>query len=429
MADRAFRTFWFGQTVSLFGSQVTFLALPLAAILVLHASPLEMGLLGAVEFAPFLLLTLVAGAWIDRIRRRPVLLAANLLRAGLIGLVPVAAVTGQLSMPILAAIAFAAGCCAVCFEVAMLAYVPSLVGRERLTSANARLFGSASAAEVVGPGLAGLLVSIVGAPLALLADAASYLVSALSLASIRRPEPEPAVAPRRNLRAEITEGLRAVFGHPILRAFAFEAATFNVFVNALNAAFLLYLTRELGFAPALVGTVLAVGAVGSLAGSVLAGRLAARLGLGRTILGAMIVACSVYLVIPFLGGPTPFAAGVLGAVLAVAGAGISVTVIHVMTIRQTVTPDRLLARMNASYRTLGYGLMPVGALLGGILGETLGLRVALLVGAIGIACAPLWVVFSPVRRIGRLSDVGTPEQARANGTPDAPVPGLASEAA
>jgi MFS family permease len=401
----AFRNLWFGQTLSLFGSQVTFLALPLSAILVLHASPFEMGLLAAVEYAPFLFLTLFAGAWIDRIRRRPVMLGANLARAGLIGAIPVAAALGLLSLPLLAVVAFAAGCGAVVFEVAFLAYVPSLVGRDRLTTANARLFSSASAAEIAGPGLAGALVSLVGAPFALAADALSYLVSAGSLAAIRHPEPAPAARSGRDLRAEIGEGLRVTFGQPILRAFAFEAATFNLFWALFNAAFLLFLTRELGLVPALVGLIFVVGAVGSLAGSLVAGRLAARLGLGTTILGAMIIACSVYLAIPFVDGSSPTTVGVLALVLAVAGAFVAITVIHVMTIRQTVTPNRLLARMNASYRTLGYGVMPVGAVLGGILGEAFDLRSALAVGAIGIACAPLWVVFSPVRRIRRIEDV------------------------
>jgi predicted MFS family arabinose efflux permease len=405
MADRAFGTFWLGQTVSLFGSQVTFLALPLTAILVLRASPFQMGVLGAIELAPFLFLTLLVGAWVDRIRRQPVLLAANALRALLVTIVPLSAAMGLLSFGLLAGVALLVGACAVCFEVAYLAYIPSLVGRDRLASSNARLFASSSAAEVAGPGLAGVLVSVVGAPFALVADAASYVVSAVSLASIRRPEPSPARAADRNLRAEIAEGLRATFGQPVLRAFAFEAATFNLFVNVLNAAFLLFLTRELGFEPALVGTVLAVGAVGSLAGSLVAGRIARRFDLGTTILGAMVAACSVYLVIPFLGGPVPVAAGMLAAVMAVAGAGISVTVIHVMTIRQTITPDRMLARMNASYRTLGYGLMPIGSLLGGAIGEAFGLRAALMVGAVGIASAPLWVVFSPARRIRTIEDV------------------------
>jgi MFS family permease len=405
MRDSAFRTLWIGETLSLFGSQVTLLALPLSAILMLGASPVEMGILAAVEYAPFLLLTLFAGAWIDRIRRRPVMLVANLARAGLVGSIPLAAALGVLSLPYLGAVAFAVGCGAVFFEVAFLAYVPTLVGRDRLTTANARLFSSISAAEVVGPGLAGALVSLVGAPFALAADALSYLLSAGSLASIRKPEPEPAARSGHDLRAEIGEGLRVTFGHPILRAFAFEAATFNLFAATLNAAFLLFLTRELGLVPAVVGSIFVIGALGSLVGSVIAGRLALRFGTGTTIVGAMIAACSVYLVIPFVGGASPFTVGILGLVLAVAGAFIAITVIHVMTIRQTVTPDRLLARMNASYRTLGYGVMPFGALLGGVIGEVFGLRAALAVGAIGIAAAPLWVVFSPVWRIRQIEDV------------------------
>ena len=213
-------------------------------------------------------------------------------------------------------------------------------------------------------------MSLVGAPFALAADALSYLVSAGSLAAIRQPELAPAARSGRDLRAEIGEGLRVTFGQPILRAFAFEAATFNLFWALFSAAFLLFLTRDLGFAPALVGLIFVIGAMGSLVGSLVAGRLAARFGFGTTILGAMVIACSVYLAIPFVEGSSAMTAGMLALVLAVAGAFIAITVIHVMTIRQTVTPNHLLARMNASYRTLGYGVMPIGAVLGGILGHS-----------------------------------------------------------
>jgi MFS family permease len=422
MHDREFRKLWLGETVSLFGSQVTLLALPLTAILVLNASPFQMGVLGAVEFFPFLALTLLAGAWIDRVRRRGVLVMANAARALLIGSVPVAAALGWLSYAYLLVVALAMGCFTVVFEVAFLAYTPSLVGRDRLTGANARLYGSIAAAEVGGPGLAGALVATVGAPFALVADALSYLVSVASLGAIRRAEPALAVPARRDLRAEIVEGVRSVFGNPLLRAFALEAATFNLFFNAMNATFLLFLTRELGLEPGAVGAVFALGATGSLAGSAIAGRIADRLGLGTTILAAVVLACSVYLVIPFVGGPPLVAAIVIAAVLAIAGAFVAITVIHVITIRQAVTPDRLLARMNASYRTLGYGVIPVGALLGGAIGEAFGLRTALLVGAIGAAAAPIWIVVSPVHRLRRLEDLARADELEPH--PDAlAVPG------
>lgn len=403
--DREFRKFWLGETVSLFGSQVTLLALPLTAILVLGATPVEMGILGAVEFVPFLFLTLPAGVWIDRTRRRPILLGANAVRSVLIGSVPVAAALDWLTYPYLLVAAFGVGCCTVLFDVAYLAYTPSLVGRQRLTGANARLYGSISAAEVGGPGLAGALVSLLGAPFAMAVDALSYVVSVASLGAIRRAEPRPTPPARRDVRDELAEGLRSVFGDPLLRAFALEAATFNLFFNAMNAAFLLFLTRELGLGPAAVGALFAVGATGSIAGSALAAPLAHRIGLGRTILVTVILACVVYLAIPFVGGPPLVAAGILALVLATAGAFTAVTVIHVVTIRQSVTPDRLLARMNASYRTLGYGVIPIGALLGGVVGDAFGLRTALLVGAIGVALAPAWIIASPVRRIRRLEDV------------------------
>jgi MFS family permease len=253
-------------------------------------------------------------------------------------------------------------------------------------------------------------VSLVGAPFALAADALSYLVSGASLASIDRPEPEPAPPTdgRSGLRAEMAEGLRATFGDPILRAFAAEAATFNLFVNVILAAFLLFATHELGLDPAVVGTILAVGALGSLGGSLVAARLAVRFGLGPTILGVMFLACLVYLAVPFAGGPTPIAVAILTVVFVAEGAGVAISNVHVVTIRQSITPDRLLARMNASYRAVVYGVIPIGSILGGVIGELLGLRAALLVGALGIAVAPLWIVASPIPRIRRLGDLVGP---------------------
>lgn len=400
-----FRRFWLGQTVSLFGSQVTFLALPMTAILALHASPLQLGLLGFAAFAPYLVLTLPAGAWIDRRRRRPILLVSNLARAGLIAIVPIDAVFGTLSFPLLIAVALGMGVFSVLFEVAYQAYLPALVDRGDLAAANARLVGSMSAASVGGPGLGGMLVSIAGAPFALLADAASYVVAGLSLAGIRRTEPIPGGPPVRNMRAEIAEGLRVTFGHGLLRAFALEAAAYNLFTSAITTVFLLFATRELGLEPAMVGMLFAIGAVGSVVGSLVARPMGARFGFGRTIAFAMLVACLPFIALPFAGGPKPLAATIVGAVFVLDGLGVSIATVYVLTIRQAATPNRLLARMNASYRALGYGVIPIGALLGGAAAEVLGLRTALLLAAAGVAAAPLFVVLSPIVRFRNVDEV------------------------
>jgi MFS family permease len=402
--NRDFVRFWAGESVSLVGSQVTALALPFMAVLVLDASPAQMGLLGAVGFLPFLVVTLPAGAWIDRHDRRPVLIVANLGRAALLATIPLAAALHVLGMELLYLIAFAVGVLTVAFEVAYLAYLPSLVSRERLTTANGRLLASASAAEMGGPGLAGLLISIVGAPVALAVDAASYIVSAISLIGIARREPPPAPDPAggRHVIAEIREGLQVTFGSPLLRAVAAEAATYNGLYQMIEVLVLLYFTRELGLDPTTIGLLFAVGAVGALLGSLVAGKLAARFGLGRTIAGSMVLGCAAPLLLPLASGPPLVSGALIAASFFVGGFGVAISNVHVVSIRQTATPDRLLGRMNASYRTVVYGAIPLGALLGGVLGELIGLRETLTVAAVGLLLAPLWVLRSPIPGMRRL---------------------------
>ena len=395
--DPDFVRFWAGESISLVGSQVTALALPLTAVLLLGATPAQMGMLVAFGYMPFLAITLPAGVWIDRRRRRPVLIVANLCRASIVAIVPIAAVLGVLRIEWLYVIAFAAGLFTVAFEVGFLAYVPSLVPRDQLTTANGRLQASASAAQVGGPGLAGILVSMLGAPLALLVDAASYLVSAVSLATIQRRELEPAMGTKRkDMIGEVREGLRMTFGHPVLRAFAAEAATYNALWQIVEVLLILYLTRTFGLDAATIGVLFAVAAVGSLVGSLLAGPLAARLGLGPTIVGSMVVGCAAPILMPLATGPAPLALVMLGAAMFLGSLGVGVSNVHVVSIRQTVTPAHLLGRMNASYRTVVWGAIPIGALFGGALGELIGLRAAIAVASVGLLFVPLWVIRSPV---------------------------------
>jgi predicted MFS family arabinose efflux permease len=315
----------------------------------------------------------------------------------------------MLRFELLLAVVFLAGTLRVLFEVGYRAFVPSIVGRDQLTSANSALVGSASAAEVGGPGLGGLLVAAAGAPFALLVDAASYLASGLAIISIRgseddrrrdrRPgaDQQSANPPqRRDLVRDIREGLRQTFGNPYLRAFAAEAATYNGLYYAMSVLFLLYATRELGFDPAVIGLLFAIGSVGSLAGSLVAGRLMGRFGLGPTIVGSMVLACSVPIVVPLAEGPRPLVFVLIATSLTVAGFGVAISNVHVVSLRQAVTPEAMLGRMNASYRTLVYGAIPIGSLAGGFLGHAIGLRPTLLIAALGLVLTPLWVVRSPV---------------------------------
>lgn len=400
-----FLLFWAGESISLFGSQVTTLALPLTAIGVLNAGAGQLGILNALSFAPFLLLTLLAGVWVDRRRRRPLLIMANLGRALLLGLVPVLAFQELLRIEHLYAIGFAGGMLTVAFDVAYQSYLPSLVDRDALTEANSKLTASASIAEIGGPGLGGVLVELLSAPFALALDALSYLVSALGMLLIRAPEPAPA-AEHGSILGDIGAGLRLTFSNPYLRAMAGEAATYNLFEQAIWTVLVLYATSELGIGPGAIGIILAVASSGALLGALLAAPLARRFGVGRTILGSMMVACSGPLLIPLASGPRAQIVAMLLAALFLDGFGCAVSNVHVVSLRQTVTPDNMLGRMNASYRTLIYGTIPLGALLGGALGEAIGLRPTLLVSAIGLLPALAWVWWSPVRGLRSM-----PEQA------------------
>jgi MFS family permease len=400
-----FMKLWTGETVSVFGSQVTELALPLVAILTLNAGPGQLGLLNGAKFLPFVLLSLFAGVWIDRWRRRPVLIGANIGRAVLIGLVPLSAALGLLSIKLLYVVAFLGGMLTVLFDLAYLSYLPSLIPRTRLIDGNGKLQASQSLAGIGGPGLAGLLVQLLTAPIALLVDALSYLVSAASLLSIRQREPAPDSGTGDGAwRQEIAEGLRAVFGNPYLRALAGQAATFNLFEDLVLTVFLLYGIRELDLGPAMIGLVFGAGSAGAFLGS-MAGRHATRVaGLGTVLIAAGTIACLSPLLFLFAHGPDAPSVAVLAGALLVHGVSVAVGNVNAVALRQSITPNRLLGRMNASYRLLTYGAIPLGSLLGGALASAFGIRMALVTG---LACLPLavsWLVFSPVMRLRDLSD-------------------------
>lgn len=393
-----FLKLWAGETISLLGSQVTLLALPLTAVLTLHADAAQMGYLTAAETLPFLMVGLFAGVWIDRARRRPIMVAADVGRFALLLGVPLLAVTGHLSMAALYPIAFLVGVLTVFFDVAYMAFLPTLVGREQLVEGNSKLEVSRSGAQIAGPGLAGLLIGLVTAPIAIAADAASFLGSALFLLGIRTPEPAPVhQGARRSVRQDIAEGLRVVLGNPLLRSIAGCTGTSNFFGSASQAIVILYLTRDLGIGPALLGLIYATGNVGYLAGALLSGRVPERIGLGPTIMVSALMFGTTAILVPLAGGPRPLVVAVLITWRVIAGAGNPLYNVNQVSLRQRITPDRLLGRMNASTRFLIWGTMPVGSLLGGWLGTALGLRPTLVVAAVGMTLAVLWVWFSPVR--------------------------------
>jgi MFS family permease len=400
LANRDFVKLWTGETISLIGTQVTQLALPLVAILTLHATVLQVGFLNATRYAPVVVFSLIAGVWLDRRRRRPVLVASDVACAIFIGLIPVASALGVLSMWLLYVLAVLAGASQVFLDIGSLAYLPGLVERRHLAEANSKMQVSYAVAEIAGPTLAGLLVGLLTAPITLSVDAVSYLCSMVMLLAVRKREPSPQPdGPAPSVRHSVTEGLSAVFGSRMLRSLLLQSCTFNFCQNALITVFVVYAIRRLGLSSAELGFVIGAGALAAFAGALVANRIRARFGLGPTLIVATSGAClsSLLLLIPH--SASPAALVILGA--AQAGYGVNVVIYNIITVtlRQIVTPNRLLARMNGSYRMLLFGAGPLGAVSGGVLGTALGLRPALVITAIALTTPAAWIPFSPVFRL------------------------------
>jgi len=400
LANRDFAKLWAGETVSLIGTQVTQFALPLVAILTLNATVFEVGVLNALRFLPLIPLSLLAGVLLDRRRRRPVLLGCALGNVVLIGLVPVSSVTGMLSIGLLYVVTTLVGTLNMTFEVGALSYMPFLVEPRHLSEANSKIQASMAVAGIAGPGLAGLLVGLITAPITLSVDAVSYLGSALSLISISKPEPEPEKsAERPSIRRSIAEGLHAVYGSKLLRALLAQSAVLNLFYAAVVTVFVVYAVRVLGLSPFKLGIVIGAAAVGGLTGALLATRTRRALGLGRAMAVSTIGVSAGPLMFVIPRGAGPLSMVVLVAAQFVYGCSIAIFNVNAITLRQTVTPQRLLARMNATYRMVIYGVPLFGATSGGLLGSAVGLRSALVISLVAMVSPVLWIFFSPVFRL------------------------------
>ncbi len=392
-----FMKLWTAQTISVFGDQFTGLAIPLIAALTLHATAGQMGILTAVERAPFLLIGLFAGVWVDRLPRRPILITGDLGRAAVLLTIPFAALTAGLSMPHLYAVGLFVGILTVFFDVAYQAYLPAMVNRRQLVEGNSKLEATRSLGNLAGPGIAGVVIQLLSAPLAIVLDAASFVVSGGLIALIRGREPVVARSARGAMLAEVREGLGVVFGNRLLRSIAGCTGTFNFFTSALSTLYILFATRELGLGPAQIGVIFSLSNVSGLLGALTAGRLAARFGVGHTILAATLIDGLGLISIPFATRATAFLVLVLAGLLT--SFANPVYNINQVSLRQAITPDRLQGRMNATMRFLVWGTMPLGGLAGGVLGEALGLRPAIAISVAGGALAFLWVAFSPVRAL------------------------------
>jgi MFS family permease len=379
------------------GDQFTVLAFPLAAVIVLHASPSQMGILQALGTLPFLLLGLVAGVWADRYRRRRLMILSDVSRALLLLSVPLAFLLGSLSIYLLYVVTFGAGMFTVVFDVTYQAYLPSLVDPGQLIDANGRLQGSASVASVVGPGLAGSLISVVAAPFAILFDSLSFIWSALSLGSIKKKEALLPRDSRRPILQEIGTGLGLVLHNGKLRSIAACTATSNLFSSIIGAVVVLYAVERLGMTPFLIGTMFALASLGSVLGALAARGLAVSLKVGPLIMvSALVSDLGGLLVIPAV---PPYGGSFLIAAYFVMSFGGVVYNINQVSYRQALVPVSLQGRLNATMRFIVWGTLPIGALLGGVIGQAVGLYPALVVGAIGGSFSFLWLVFSQVRDV------------------------------
>jgi MFS family permease len=396
---RDFRNLWAAETVSQLGTQVSQFALPLVAIIVLKASAFEVALLGVIEFAPFILISLPAGVWVDRLRRKPILVTADVGRALLLASIPITYWLDVLTIWQLYGVGFAVGVLTVFFDVSYQSYLPSLVSSKQLVEGNSKLEVSRSGAQLAGPGVAGVLVEAVTAPVAVLVDAVSFVASAIFLFRIRKDETAPTRAERQagpGMKAEVAEGLRWVLGNRYLRWIAASTATFNFFGNIIGAVYLVFAVRELGLRPGVIGLVFAVSNVGYLLGALVANRLSRRFGVGPAIvIGALGSTSLLLLAIAPKSNPIPF----LIAAQAISSMGIPIYNITQVSFRQAITPERIQGRMNSVMRFIVWGVMPLGALLGGALATWFGLRTAIWVGAIGMSLAVLPVLLSPVRTL------------------------------
>jgi MFS family permease len=399
--NQPFRRFWAAQTVSLVGDQITVIALPLVAVLALDASAAQMGYLFAAELAPNLFFSLHAGAWIDRRgRRRQLMIATDLMRAGLIGSIPLAYAFDGLTFPHLLVVGFLMGTMSVLFQVSYSALFVALLPRDRYVDGASLLHGTRAFSYVAGPSAGGVLVQALSAPVTLFVDAVSYVVSALFLRRVAATEPET----ERAGRGHVVAGVRYIFGSPVIRAALGATATINFFNFVFFTLFILYATRELGVLPGTLGLVLGAGAVGGVIGSVATAAIGRRIGLGPAFALGCVLFPAPLLLVPLAGGPEWLVLAFLFLAEFASGLGVMVLDINAGAISAAIVPDRLRSRVSGAYMVVNYGVRPIGALVAGALGTWIGVRATLFVGTAGAILGVLWLLPSPILGLRQLTE-------------------------
>jgi len=402
-----FAKLWTAQTIAQFGTQVSLLGIPLVAALTLDVTPFEFGLLTTIEFLPFIFISLPAGVWVDRLRRKPILIAGDIGRGVALLSIPIAFALDVLTIWQLYAVGFIVGSLTVFFDVAYQSYLPSLVERDEILDGNAKLEMSRSAAQIAGPGLAGVVIGALSAPIAIVITTVAYVVSGGFVWRIRKPEPEPDYHARRargqrgpGMLQEIREGLGYVLTHRFLRAIAATTAVSNFFGNIAFSIMLLYVVRAFEMTSEQIGFAFSLGSIGFLLGAVLANRLGRRLGVGPTIVLSAIIFGPATL--PIALATRDIALPMLALTGFIGGFGGAVYNINQVSLRQAITPTRLQGRMNASMRFVVWGTIPLGATLGGALGGLIGLNETIWIGSIGGLFAFVPVMLSPVRGVRQM---------------------------
>ena len=399
-AHKDFLKFWTGDTITQFTGQITNLALPTIAVLTLRVTPLQLGILIALGFIAFPTLGLFVGVWMDRVRRRPVMILANLIQVAALASVPLTYVFHVLNLSQLYVVSLIMGTTQVFFDVAYQSYLPSLVNKENLVEGNQRLQTSEGAAQVVGPSVASGMMQLVGAAISLTADAVGTLLSIFTLISIRKPEPKPERnSPDGQSRffTEMKEGIKVISGNSLLWTQAGCTATANLGSNIFFVAIYLYAYRTLGISEGIIGIAFSIGAVGFLIGVLVCSALTKKLRLGRSI--ALSNACNFGLLIVLLAHADSFAVLILGVALFVSSFGVPIYNINQVSLRQTITPNRLQGRMNATMRTIVWGTIPIGSFLGGVFSNSFGIIPTLFVGSAVSGGSILWIVLGPIFKL------------------------------
>ena len=402
-SDRNFRRLWVGSSASWFGAEIGELAIPLLALITLSATPGEMGLLRTMQFLPFLLATLPLGVVVDRCRKRPLMIGADLGRFVLIGGIPVLIWVGAGHIELVYAFVFAAATLTVLYQLSDFAFLPRVVTSERLLDANGKLTATSSAAEIGGKGLGGLLVQALTAPFAVLFNAVGYLVSAFAISRIDVDERIERKADRSAWR-EVAEGLRIVARNKYLRPLLSESTNYNLFFELFFVGLMIFAVRDIGLSPALIGLAFTIGAVGTFLGAWFGARVAGRFGYGRVLLVTFLVGNSASVLLVLLNDKGT-AMLILGSVFFLMGLGTGIANVHATSLRQTVIPSALHGRVNAAYRMVSWGAVPIGASLGGLIATQFSAHTAMLVGALGIPLGTIWIAASAIPKVRSIADV------------------------